>query len=222
MTSHYASAVARADAHVRSLLVVVALQFVVILALWWGWSRAPHELTVHVPPDLRAGAALEINEVPPQNIYVFAEYIFKQLNRWNENGVDDYRRNIFQLHYFFTPRYAEWLQADYKTKQSRGELQDRTRAGLEIPGHTYEVSRVDVLSDGAWIVWLDYEIKEWVGSLETKSVEIRYPLRVVRLDADREKNPWGLALDGYPDGYAPQRLSDIDQLAAAQNDGGRK
>ena len=220
MTSQYASAVVRADAHVRSLIIVVALQFVVIMALWWGWSRAPKDLTVHVPPDLRDGVILTIEEIPPQNVYVFAEYIFKQLNRWNENGLDDYGENIFSLNYFFTPRYYEWLQADYKTKRARGELQDRTRAGLEIPGHTYEEARVDILSDGAWVVWIDYEIKEWIGSLETKSVQIRYPLRVVRLDADRERNPWGLAIDGYPDGLTPARLSDIEKIATVRNSGG--
>jgi len=32
--------------------------------LWFGWSQAPKQLTVHVPPDLRSGATLAIDEVP--------------------------------------------------------------------------------------------------------------------------------------------------------------
>ena len=68
-------------AHLRSLWVIIGVQIVVILALWFGWSQAPQRLTVHVPPDLRSGATLAVDEVPPANVYSFAFYIFQQLNR---------------------------------------------------------------------------------------------------------------------------------------------
>ena len=49
--------------------------------LWFGWSQAPKQLTLHVPPDLRSGATLSVDEVPAANVYAFAFYIFQQLNR---------------------------------------------------------------------------------------------------------------------------------------------
>ena len=58
--------------------------------MWIGWSQAPKHLTVHIPPDLRSGAVLKIDEVPPSNVYAFAFYIFQQLNRWPNDGTRDY------------------------------------------------------------------------------------------------------------------------------------
>ena len=52
-------------AHPRSLWAVIAIQVVIIAALWFGWSRAPERLTVHIPPDLRSGATLAVDEVSP-------------------------------------------------------------------------------------------------------------------------------------------------------------
>ena len=62
-------------AHLRSLWAVIGLQLIIILALWFGWSQAPKQLRVHVPPDLRSGAVLAAEEVPPANVYAFAFYI---------------------------------------------------------------------------------------------------------------------------------------------------
>jgi integrating conjugative element protein (TIGR03746 family) len=84
-------------AHVRSLWAVIAIQTMVIAGLWYGWSQAPRELTVHIPPDLRSGAVLALNEVAPANVYAFAFYIFQQLNRWPEDGARDYGRAIYRV-----------------------------------------------------------------------------------------------------------------------------
>ena len=82
-------------AHLRSLWAVIAMQAMVIAGLWYGWSQAPAQLTVHIPPDLRSGAVLQVAEVPPANVYAFAFYIFQQLNRWPEDGARDFGRAIF-------------------------------------------------------------------------------------------------------------------------------
>ena len=56
-------------AHLRSLWAVIGIEALIIVALWFGWSQAPKELTVHVPPDLRSGAKLAVDQVPPANVY---------------------------------------------------------------------------------------------------------------------------------------------------------
>ena len=58
--------------HLRSLWAVIALQGLIILALWVGWSQAPKQLRIYVPPDLRSGAVLAAEEVPAANVYAFA------------------------------------------------------------------------------------------------------------------------------------------------------
>ena len=197
-------------AHLRSLWTVIALEFLVILVLGFGWSQAPKQLTVHVPPDLRSGATLSVNEVPAANVYAFAFYIFQQLNRWSEDGARDYGKAIFRISAYVTPRYRAELLADLELKGRQGELAYRVRGVQEIAGHGYEERRVDVLAPGVWVVWLDLDLFESVKGMTVKQTAIRYPLRVVSLAVDPETNPWGLALDGFtPEG--PRRLNESER-----------
>jgi integrating conjugative element protein (TIGR03746 family) len=206
-------------AHVRSLWVVIAIQAVVIAGLWFGWSQSPERLTVHIPPDLRSGAVLAVDEVPPPNVYAFAFYIFQQLNRWPEDGASDYGRAIFQVSPYLTPRYRADLIAELEQKGRQGELAYRVRGMQQIQGHGYEERRVDVLSAHAWIVWLDVDLLESVKGMTVKRTAIRYPLRVVRYAVDLEANPWGLALDGYG-AEGPRRLTDAELSDKGDADGG--
>lgn len=196
-------------AHLRSLWIIIGVQIVVILALWFGWSQSPRHLTVHVPPDLRSGATQTIDQVPPANVYAFAFYIFQQLNHWSEDGAQDYGKAIFRISPYVTPRYRADLIADMELKGKQGELAYRVRGVQEVPGHGYVEQRVDVLAPGVWVVWLDIDLFESVKGMTVKKTSIRYPLRVVRLSVDPEANPWGLALDGFG-ATGPRRLSEAE------------
>ena len=201
----YRHAIDNVRAHLRSLWVVIGFQALVILGLWFGWSQSPQHLRVHVPPDLRSGANLSVNEIPPANVYAFAFYIFQQLNRWPENGATDYGQAIFRVSPYVTPRYRTDLIAEMERKAKGGELAYRVRGMHEVAGHGYEERRVDVLAANVWVVWLDLDLLESVKGMTVKQTTIRYPLRVVRLAIDPESNPWGLALDGF-EGEGPRRL----------------
>ncbi len=204
-------------AHLRSLWIIIGVQLVVILALWFGWSQSPRHLTVHVPPDLRSGATQTIDEVPPANVYAFAIYIFQQLNRWSEDGARDYGNAIFRVSPYITPRYQADLIADMELKGRQGELAYRVRGVQEVPGHGYEERRVDLLASGVWVVWLDIDLFESVKGMTVKKTTIRYPLRVVRLAVDPESNPWGLALDGFA-ATGPRRLSEAELADESEQD----
>jgi len=193
--------------HLRSLWAVIGLQLMVILALWIGWMRMPSNITVHIPPDLRSGAVMALHEVPAANVYAFAFYIFQQLNRWPDDGAEDYGKAIYRIAPYLTPEFRNKLIADMETKGKQGELAHRVRSLQAIPDYGYEERRVDILSKDVWVVWLDLELTESVKGMMIKQTTIRYPLRVVRYPVDAEANPWGLALDGFAaDG--PKRLGE--------------
>lgn len=198
-------------AHLRSLWAVIGLEALIIAALWFGWSQAPKRLTVHIPPDLRSGAVLSVDEVLPSNVYAFAFYIFQQLNRSPEDGTQDYGRAIFRVSAYLTPRFRADLMADLALKGRRGELAYRVRGVQSIPGHAYEERRVDVLDADGWVVWLDLDLLESVKGMTVKKTAIRYPLRVVRHAVDFEANPWGLALDGFAED-GPRRLEASERV----------
>lgn len=201
--------------HLRSLWVVIVLQLVIIAALWIALMRLPSAMTVHIPPDLRNGTSLAFEEVPRANVYTFAFYILQQLNRWPQNGAQDYGAAIFRTSAYLTPEFREALIEDMHTKSRVGELTRRVRGLQAIPGEGFSKRRVVMISNEEWHVWLDLELSESVKGMTVKHTRIRYPVRVVRYAVDPEANPWGLALAGYA-GSGPSRLDTISESPPQQ------
>jgi integrating conjugative element protein (TIGR03746 family) len=206
--SRFRNEVVHLQSHVKTLRQGVAALLILALMLGFGWWSAPRHLTIHVPPDLRSGSTRKWWEVPPESVYAFTFYIFQQLNRWPVNGEDDYLRNIEALSAYLTPGCHAFLRQDFESRRSSGELRQRIRGVYEIPGRGYgsdPTARVKGVSDRDWIVTLDVTADEYYGSEQVKRAFVRYPLKVVRLDVDAERNPFGLALDCYSG--VPQRIA---------------
>ncbi|HFF2298038.1 hypothetical protein CR64_32980 [Pseudomonas aeruginosa] len=205
--SRFRNEVHHLQAHVRTLRLGAGALFVVALLLGFGWWSAPRQLTIHVPPDLRSGSTRAWWDVPPENVYAFAFYVWQQVQRWPTDGEQDYPRNLHALSAYFTPACQAFLRQDYEHRRSSGELRQRVRGIYEIPGRGFgddPTMRVKTISSRDWIVTLDVSADEYYGAEQVKRALVRYPLKVVRLDVDPQRNPFGLALDCY-DG-APQRI----------------
>jgi len=205
--SRFRNEVMHLQAHVKTLRQIVASLLVVVFLLGAGWASAPKNLTIHVPPDLRSGSTRKWWEVPAESVYAFTFYIWQQAQRWPTNGDDDYPRNLKALAAYFTPSCRAFLQQDYEYRRGNGELRQRVRGIYEIPGRGYgddPAARVQVVSTSNWIVTLDVSADEYLGSEQVKRALVRYALKVVRMDIDPERNPFGLALDCYAN--APQRI----------------
>ncbi|PAU51964.1 integrating conjugative element protein [Pseudomonas sp. PIC25] len=206
--SRFKNEVLHLQSHVRTLRLGLVALLVVVLMLGFGWWSAPRNLTIHVPPDLRSGSTRPWWDVPPESVYAFAFYVFQQLNRWPSNGEEDYPRNLRALSAYLTPECRAILQQDYEFRRTNSELRQRVRGLYEIPGRGYgddPTARVKVVSDREWVVTLDVSADEYYGAEQVKRALVRYPLRVVRMDVDPERNPFGLALDCYS--RAPERIT---------------
>lgn len=196
---------ANLESHIRTLRLMVLLLALLLAFAIWGWRQAPHDLTVHVPPDLRTGAMLKPGEVPAPNVYAFAYRMLQSLYTW-DLGSTDYPKAIDTFGAYLTPAFHNYLGVDAERRARSGELANRTRMVAELPGRAYEDRRVQLLGAGTWVVWLDLQVVETVGGINVKKTYVRYPVRVVRYDIDIARNPWGLALDGFASD--PVRLSD--------------
>ena len=206
--SRFKNEVAHLQAHVKTLRLGAGALVVVALLLGFGWWSAPKSLTIHVPPDLRSGSTRKWWDIPSENVYAFALYIFGQLNRWPSDGEQDYRRAIYGLQSYLTPACKAFLDGDYEYRKAAGELRQRVRGVYEILGRGYSEDpelRVKQLDRDSWLVTLDLNADEYYAAEPVKRVVVRYPLRVVRFDLDPERNKWGLALDCYQG--TPQKIS---------------
>ncbi|ELQ9312160.1 TIGR03746 family integrating conjugative element protein [Serratia marcescens] len=207
--SRFRHAVKNRDQHILTLRVACGVLVVFLLVASIGWMRAPANLTIHNPPDLRSGSTRAWWEVPPSTVYAFTFYIAQQLNAWPKNGEVDYPARIAGLSAYLTPSCARFLAADAKKRTDNGELAGRTRVVFEIPDHgyngRYNPHAVDVKGRDNWVVNLDLAADEYFAGEPVKRALIRYPIRVVRWEGDPERNPFGLALDCFDS--VPQRLA---------------
>lgn len=221
--SRFRNEVSHLQAHVRTLRGTLCALCVLALLLGFGWWSAPSQLTIHVPPDLRSGSTRKWWDVPPESVYAFTFYVWQQLQRWPSNGEEDYPRNLQALAAYFTPACQAFLRQDYEHRRGSGELRQRVRGIYEIPGRGYgdnPLARVRALSAREWVVTLDVSADEYYGAEQVKRALVRYPLKVIRLDIDPQRNPFGLALDCYAG--APQRIEPAaEPPATGQAQGGK-
>ena len=202
-------------AHIVSLWLVIMLLAGFLAHAHYGWSQAPSAITLHIPPDLTSGAMVRVGEVPRPNIYGFGYYLWQQLNRWPHDGAKDFPAKLYRFAAYVTPACRAKLERDMQQRGRQGELLGRVRALYEAPGAQYEDTRVQALGPNAWVVTLDAVIEETVAGMEVKHTRIRYPLRIVRYDVDRELNPWGLAIDCFAE--APSKLEDATPASQEVN-----
>jgi integrating conjugative element protein (TIGR03746 family) len=185
--------------------LVIGLLGIILVQLIISATKV-NDITVYYPPDLRSGAVMKAGEVPPSQVFLFAQYILQQLNNWDTDGSKDYPDNIRRLRFYLTPRYRQQLEDSIKSLPS-GELRDRIRVFKPANNDVYQEK--DVIPKGdSWLVWLDVNITETVLGQPVKDITLRYPMRIVRYDTNREMNPWQLALDGN-NGLEAQRLSGL-------------
>ncbi len=209
-------ALAAARAHNATLFKVIVLVAVLGgMGMFFAY-RMPKQLDVHMAPNIKAGDTITaINgkaEVPIENVYGFAYYIWQQINRWQNDGGKDYGEQIFRFQSYITPTCRAQLQADMQARFDAGELRMRTRHMTEIPGFGFASNRVIQEGSGAWTVLMDMQLQESFRGQPVKDTFIRYPVRIVSYDVDRERNPWRLAIDCYGN-HRPQRLDMTDVRA---------
>ncbi len=206
--SRFINALSNANYVIRVQWCFIAVLTLLALYAMHGWKSVPKDFTAHIPPDLRSGAKLNIGtlpEVPLPNVYTFGQYVWQQINRWKEDGSKNYGEQIFAMQHYITPSCREQLISDMDVKAARSELIQRTRSVAEIPGQSYEEKRVIPLGSDAWTVVLDMQLVETSRGMPVKDTFIRYPLQIVRYDIDRDKNPFGLAINCFGNNR-PERL----------------
>lgn len=195
--SRLKSALKHKDRQLTVAKISVVCITLVCFALIFVIYTFPSTLRILLPPDLRAGSQRLWWEVPTSTVYAFAYQTFQQLNRWTLDGTQDYEKNIIALKPFLTPSCEAFLQKDYEDRLRHSELRDRVRGVYEIPGRGFSDERVIIHNKDSWTVNLDLSVDEYFKDEPVKRVSTRFPISVVRMDLDSQRNPWGLGFNCY-------------------------
>lgn len=202
---------AQLEAVNRRLWITVLTLAICLAVMAIAIVRASDTRRIYLPPQLRVGQVIDGKAVPEAVVYQFAVSIFQQLNRWPNDGASDYVANIDTLRHYLTPAYRSELVRDVDARRAGragvSELSGRER-GLSLPqGTVFDNASVSQGDNGAWVVRVALDVVETYDGVTVKSVRVRYPIRVVDYGVDWEKNPWGLALDGFA-APGPERVAE--------------
>ncbi len=192
----------------RGLMILLFVFSLVSVGLGFALYQSQQAITVYIPPDTSDGAFVQANTPNDSNVYGFAYHIMQYLYHWANDGRQDYRENIDTLAYYLTPAFQEWLREEYRRSANRfgiDELDGRTRMLLPVPDRRYTASHVERVSDGVWHVQLVLRLVEHIDNERVKDTGMRYVVRVVAADVNRETNQWGMMLDGLVG--QPQRIN---------------
>ena len=204
---------------IKYLQGFIGLLAVMIGGLGVGWDRARQDAVIHLPPNLEEGGLVKINQPERIHIYAFAARILQVINHWQSDSSVDYGKAIDSVRPYLTPRFYAELKVDQEQRLVNpvdgvgtpvDELTGRVRSMQPLlalgNAKIFDDDNVTIHSQREWTALLDMHIEEQVKGLLVKSVNVRYPVRVVRYDVDLNANRWGLALDGY-EAPGPTRIA---------------
>lgn len=174
----------------------IFLLFGLCVLCFIGWMTAPSRLTVYIPPEISNGATLKANEIPNPLVYAFAYEVWQEINYWPQDGTEDYQKNLHTYWSYLTPNFKSDLLQDYEDLKTSGQVQ-RQRYLQGITGAAYDSANVKKLSDDTWEVDLQMRLTEYKNNQPVKDVEILYPIKITRMNASQQNNPYGLAIAGF-------------------------
>ncbi len=190
------------------LLIVIALMF----AQTFVQHQRQNDITVHVPPDLSAGATLEPGKLQPANSYAFASFVWSGINDWPESGKTDYEKAINDRNCLISHEFHQVLLRSLAEKKSQGEL-DRTRS--LSPLLQYRQGFSQPLGNNSFSVALVMRLIERVGSMSVKDTGMSYAFRIT--PDTRPCNPYGMQLDGFIQDPARYEVPDESKKTKGKN-----
>lgn len=198
-------AIAAKQSMINLLIFVVVVLACALMVSILALATSRNDFTVSLPPDMRNGAIVNVDEFNTSVVHAFASSTFATLNRWDNDGLVDYAERIEDLSPRFTRSFADYLIADMNFRNEEDELVDRVREiNVLYDGGIEQAVQdsVEVIDNDNWLVTLKVRIKESIADWSVKNDVFVYTLIVRRGNTDPE-NRWGLLIDGYPEDRLP-------------------
>ena len=168
----------------------------------------PKHIKIYIPPDISNGALIAHDSIPKPYVYEFALNIWQLLNDWSVDGSVNYLENLNQYRLYLHPSFYQELHSQYVLLHNKGELTHRVRKLHFLPGPIPASESVTVIDSNTWQVKLALQLTEFVNGVQVKDKTLVFELLVVRSDANRQSNPFGLILAALEKpSYAVERPS---------------
>lgn len=189
--NRYHSASADFTAHIASLRAAIVTLALICLGMTYVLYLQTREIRLSLPPVLEYGARLKAGEIQPYEVYSVVGYVYQALHTWLDDGREDFRNNIQNLRFFFTPQGNDHLKQKFKSTDENNQLTKRIR--YYVPADFYKPELVKTHSKESWTVTLRYYLVEDLEGVRIKDrVLFEVQLPVHYQNSAPEFNPWGL------------------------------
>lgn len=179
------------DKLIRVQTIFIIILFGMVVHAHYLLGTYPKEIEMHIPPDLSNGGVAS-REPLPHEVYAFAYQIWQKTARCEQDCSKEYGKNIRAFGHYFTDSYRNNLLSE----ASQLESQNRFRIRSIREARPYSREYVEKKSGSSWVVDLQVQEVERIGSKIVRDATVTYPIVVMKYDIDRQKNPWGLAIGG--------------------------
>ncbi len=188
------NALDRSDARVKDWQLISGVLLFILIAQMVISAVRQNDITVHIPPDLSAGAQFDSNTIPKPNVYLFASEVVRSINYWKTNGDKEMPDNL--------NRYACYISENVKSEQialhalrvSDGQSANRTRRLSEITDLKDVEGSVSSVGAGIWDVDLDLRLIESLEGTQVKDHALRYRVRVAADNSGSVCNPFNMRI----------------------------
>nr|WP_277432199.1 TIGR03746 family integrating conjugative element protein [Vibrio sp. 1180_3] len=194
--------------HIVSLRITILMLSVALCLSLYALIKAPDKITVYIPPNTANGAIMNIGDIPKSRILSDTSYLWIELNTWIKDGKKDAIANLDAYRYYFSDRFREQLEVQYKDMDLKGELDRRRRITL-VPGTMFNFDKrvIEQSKNQSWIVLIDVVIEDFFLGERVQNVKVRYPLKVERIETNYDQNPLGIIITGF-EGH-PKEITEL-------------
>lgn len=185
------------DKIIRMQTIIIVCLVLVNGYLGNALVSVPEEMEVYSPPDLSKGGTVGINVVPNHVAYAFAHNVMQQYLYCASDCKKEELEQVYKYGWFFTPECRAELETLAKNPRRQTENMNVVRQAAEADGASYDSSKAVELPNSTWIVYLDLVVRSYIAGKLIDEPVYRYPVKVVRADVNRNKNPWRLQVDCF-------------------------
>ena len=154
---------------------------------------------VELLPNINSVQTVKSGETQLHNVYGLGALVFLGINKWENDGEQEYLENIKAYREYIDSGFMDWLIKDYEYKKSGGNINELDGRSKEIRfvEQFYTPEKVKTIGNGSWSTEMELEVKEKIGALVVKHYRGVIEIYVSK-QTKTKTNPWGLKLSGKP------------------------
>lgn len=177
------------DKLIRLLTFLVVLLGALVIHAHSKVIRMPEEWVFYAPPNLDAGGAVRVGNVPGVEAFNFAFTMWANVNTWLQDGGAEYPLKLDQYRLYFSPKFI--AQKKQVAARDALSLKNRRRV-MEWVNKSYFAKQIAV---NEYEISFDVRVVDQLGDVVVIDEVRRYFFLVAPFKVPKQQNPWQMRVE---------------------------